>query len=137
MRQTSNYKSQPRRKGGRYRSPYRTYLLLALVLTLVVVAALIYMKSPVYLAYLAGLNAVTFSFYGFDKVQAKRDGGRVPELVLHWLAILGGAVGGLAGQWLFHHKTRKPIFHIVLWSSLIVHLLIFALFYKTLLDFHL
>ena len=135
-KQPSNYRNSPRRKGDRYRSPYKTYFWLALVLTLVVVAGLLYLKSPVYLAYLAGLNAVTFSFYGFDKYQARRDGGRVPELVLHWLAILGGAVGGLAGQWLFHHKIRKQIFHIILWSSLVVHLLIFAFFAKTLLTFN-
>ena len=137
MRQTSKYKSRSGQKGGRYRSPYKIYFVLALVLTLVVVAALILVKFPVYLAYLAGLTAVTFSFYGFDKFQAKRDGGRVPELVLHWLAILGGAAGGLAGQWLFHHKLRKPIFHIILWASLIAHLLVFFFFNKVLLDFHL
>ena len=128
MKQTSYNNNRPRRNGGRYRSPYKTFFWLALVLTLIVVAALLYIKFPVYLAYLIGLNAVTFSFYGYDKLQAKRQAGRVPELVLHWLAVLGGPIGGLAGQWLFHHKTSKPIFHIVLWASLVVHLAVFFFF---------
>src|SRR4051794_200419 len=116
-----------------YRSPYKTYFALALVLVIMLVAGLIFLKYPIYVAYLAGINIVTFAFYAFDKIQAKRSAGRVPELVLHLLAVAGGAVGGLAGQWLLHHKTRKPVFHIVLWTSLIIHLVIFALFHQVLL----
>ena len=134
MKQSSNYSS--RQKSSRYRSPYKWYFWLALVLTLVVIAVLVLLKFPLYLAFMTGLNAVTFSFYGYDKIQAKRDGGRVPELVLHWLAVLGGAPGGIAGQWLFRHKIRKPIFHIVLWSSFILHLIVFVFFNRVLLSYN-
>jgi uncharacterized membrane protein YsdA (DUF1294 family) len=126
-RHNNNWKSDKR-----YRSPYKTYFILALALTIILVAGLIFIKFPAYLAYLAGLNIVTFAFYAFDKIQAKRGAGRVPELVLHLLAVAGGAIGGLAGQWLLHHKTHKPVFHIVLWASLIVHIAIFAFFHQIL-----
>lgn len=134
MKQPSKYSSsyRNRQKNGRYRSPYRLYFWLSLLLTVALAALLVYLKLPVYLAYLAGINLVTFGLYGYDKAQAKRGGGRVPELILHCLAILGGALGGLAGQWLFHHKLRKPVFHLILWASLLAHLVIFALFYHTL-----
>jgi uncharacterized membrane protein YsdA (DUF1294 family) len=111
---------------------------LALFLTLLVlVVCLIFLKFPLYLAYIAGLTVVTFSFYGYDKIQAKRSAGRVPELVLHWLAILGGCLGGIAGQWLFRHKTRKPLFHIILWSSLVVHVIVLVIFSRYLLTYNL
>ncbi|MBN9388097.1 MAG: DUF1294 domain-containing protein [Chloroflexi bacterium] len=84
------------------------------------------------MAYLAAINIVTFCFYGFDKFQAKREGGRIPEKILHMVAILGGAPGGIAGQWVFHHKIRKQIFHIILWTSLFVHLVIFLVFFQVL-----
>jgi uncharacterized membrane protein YsdA (DUF1294 family) len=81
---------------------------------------------------MAGINIVTFCFYGFDKFQAKREGGRIPEKILHMVAILGGAPGGIAGQWIFHHKIRKQIFHLILWASLFVHLIIFLVFFQVL-----
>ncbi len=131
MKQTRN--NNYSRSGQRYRSPYKTYSALAVVLALILVAGLGFLKSPPYLAYLTGINIVTFAFYAFDKIQAKRSAGRVPELVLHLLAVAGGAIGGLAGQWLLRHKIRKPVFHIVLWVSLLAHLAIFALFHQVLL----
>lgn len=131
MKQQSNYRDKP--GAGKYRSPYKWYFWLALGLTLALAAVLFFLKLPLYLAYIAGVSGVTFSFYGYDKIQAKRKAGRVPELVLHGLAVIGGAPGGLAGQWLFQHKTRKPIFHLILWLSLLAHLIILVVFYQFLL----
>jgi uncharacterized membrane protein YsdA (DUF1294 family) len=133
--QAPNNRSKPR--AAKYRSPYKWYFLLALALTLVLAALFLILKFPVYQAYIAGVNLVTFGYYGYDKIQAKRGAGRVPELVLHFLALAGGAAGGIAGQWLFHHKLRKPLFHIILWLSLLGHLLVFVIFQQTLLMVHL
>jgi uncharacterized membrane protein YsdA (DUF1294 family) len=130
LKQTTNYREKQR--AGKYHSPYKWYFWLAVALTLVLAAFLFFLKFPLYPAYLASISGVTFGFYGYDKIQAKRKGGRVPELVLHGLAVLGGAAGGLAGQWLFQHKTRKPLFHIVLWLSLLGHLIVFVVFYQLL-----
>jgi uncharacterized membrane protein YsdA (DUF1294 family) len=136
LKQRQNYDSRNynyRRNRRRYSDPYETYFVLAAVLTILLTAGLLFLKFPVYLAYLAGINSVTFCFYGFDKFQAKREGGRIPEKILHMVAILGGAPGGIAGQWIFHHKIRKQIFHIILWASLLVHLIIFLVFFRVLL----
>ena len=51
-----------------------------------------------------------FLLYGYDKLQAKRDGLRVPESSLMVVAAAGGFAGAIAGMFLFRHKTRKTIF---------------------------
>jgi len=71
--------------------------------------------SP-FLSWLACINAVAFLFFGFDKLRAVIGGFRVPELVLHGLALLGGGAGGLAGIVLFRHKIRKAGFQAVFWA---------------------
>ena len=89
-----------------------------------VAAALIFYvagKIPLYPLCLASTGIVTFALYGFDKMQAKRDGGRVPEMILHLLTIAGGFIGGWAGRLVFRHKTRKPVFLIVLTLATILH----------------
>lgn len=65
-------------------------------------------------AWLVGLGLTTFVVYGWDKRQAQSGGWRVPEIVLHSLALAGGVVGGWAGRQVFRHKTRKPVFTVVL-----------------------
>lgn len=121
------------RNRPRYRSPYGVYFWVAAGATLALTLGLFLLKLPLYVAFIIAINVVTFGLYAFDKSRAQRDGRRVPELILHILAGAGGAVGGLAGQWLLNHKTRKPLFHIVLWSSLLVHVLIFVIFQRFLL----
>jgi len=61
-------------------------------------------------AYLVSISAVTFLAYGFDKQQSANSSWRVPEVVLHGLTLAGGTLGALAGQVVFHHKTRKSRF---------------------------
>ena len=67
-----------------------------------------------YLAWILAWSVVTFAFYGYDKHQAIAQGLRVPEIVLHLLALIGGFLGGWGGSRLFRHKTRKPVFLVVL-----------------------
>ena len=69
--------------------------------------------SPI-LAWLVGWSVPAFAMYGIDKRQAQRDGWRVPEVVLHGLALVGGVVGAWAGRTVFRHKTQKPMFLMVL-----------------------
>jgi uncharacterized membrane protein YsdA (DUF1294 family) len=61
-------------------------------------------------AYVVGVNAATFLLYAYDKAVAGRGRLRVPEAVLHALAIVGGTFGGLIGQRLFRHKISKASF---------------------------
>ena len=62
---------------------------------------------------LAVLNAFSFLIYGADKAAARRGGRRVPENVLHLCALLGGWMGALLAQRVFHHKTGKRRFQFV------------------------
>lgn len=69
--------------------------------------------SPL-LAWIVGWTLPAFAMYGIDKRQAGRDGWRVPEIVLHGLALIGGVLGAWAGRAVFHHKTQKTSFTVVL-----------------------
>ena len=97
--------------------------LVAAALALFVVLALPLGVRP-YLAWLTAWSLVTFAAYAIDKTQARRGGWRIPELVLHALAIVGGANGGRAGLLGLHHKTRHPVFPLVLAVALIVQIVI-------------
>lgn len=70
-----------------------------------------------------------FLLYGFDKFQAKRNGFRVPEIVLLGLALVGGALGATIGRSLFNHKTRKEhwYFGVVNFIGMLVYPLVICL----------
>jgi uncharacterized membrane protein YsdA (DUF1294 family) len=77
---------------------------------------------PPYVDWLAAWSVSAFLAYGIDKSQAVRGGWRIPEVVLHALALVGGAAGAWAGMLVFHHKLRKPVFILVLVVASIVQL---------------
>ncbi len=95
-------------------NPHKSYFLLALILSAALGAALWYYTPmhPLWI-YLTTVTLLTFSFYGFDKHRAVRQKGRIPEAVLHLLALAGGTIGAFAGQIVFRHKTKKLKFHAV------------------------
>jgi uncharacterized membrane protein YsdA (DUF1294 family) len=66
-------------------------------------------------AWLLSVNFVAFIYYGFDKAQSRRASRRIPEWVLHGLAIVGGSLGAYAGMRVFHHKTIKGRFRVIFW----------------------
>jgi uncharacterized membrane protein YsdA (DUF1294 family) len=75
-----------------------------------------------YLIWLVLISVITFFVYGYDKFQAKSGGWRVPEKVLHGLALAGGFMGGWIGRIVFHHKTRKPVFTLILAISTLLYI---------------
>ena len=75
-------------------------------------------------AYLAFVNVVAFATYGVDKRRAERGEWRVPEHTLLALAFLGGGLGAFLGMQVFHHKTRKPRFRILVPIALVLSLLV-------------
>lgn len=75
-----------------------------------------------YLIWLAVASGITFITYGFDKTQAKVGGWRVPEIILHGMALSGGFLGGWVGRSIFRHKTQKGLFTFVLVISTILYL---------------
>jgi uncharacterized membrane protein YsdA (DUF1294 family) len=58
---------------------------------------------------------VAFAYYGVDKFQARRGRRRVPEVVLHGLAVVGGSPGAYAAMQVWRHKTIKGRFRLVFW----------------------
>jgi len=71
------------------------------------------MKPNIIHAYLIAVNIVTFLIYGFDKRQAVQSNIRVPELLLHLLALIGGSPAAAIAQIVFRHKTKKTRFRII------------------------
>ena len=96
------------------RNPGKYYLLFAFVVLVFIVILLWKFTAihPLWI-YLIAINLITFSFYGYDKYQAIHKKSRIPEAVLHILALACGSVGALAGQNIFRHKTRKLKFQVI------------------------
>ena len=87
------------------------------------------------IAWLLAVNLVTFAYYAFDKSRARAvpQGDRIPEVVLHGLAVLGGSPGAYLGMAVLRHKTVKPAFRFVFWMTVVFQvLLVAALAYRIL-----
>ena len=70
--------------------------------------------------WVTALSLATFGVYGYDKLQAKQGGLRVPEVVLHLIGLLGGTPGAFVAMRLFHHKTNKARFQAVFWATVLL-----------------
>jgi uncharacterized membrane protein YsdA (DUF1294 family) len=105
------------------RSPKQTFSLVAMGAILLIGLTLSFLTkwNPLWI-WLVAINLVTFIMYGYDKAEAKSGGLRVPEVVLHGLALAGGFLGGWVGRYVFRHKTRKPVFTVVLTVSTVIWL---------------
>jgi uncharacterized membrane protein YsdA (DUF1294 family) len=66
------------------------------------------------------VNAAAFVAHAIDKRAAHRRKLRVPEALLHLLALAGGSPGALAGMHLLRHKTRKAGFQLVTWGIVLL-----------------
>ncbi len=62
------------------------------------------------LALLAGLNALAFVAFIWDKAMSKWKRRRLRESTLLLLTLLGGEVGSVCGMLVARHKTRKRSF---------------------------
>ncbi|MFK3775246.1 DUF1294 domain-containing protein [Pseudomonas sp. NPDC089406] len=67
------------------------------------------------------VSLVSVMLYWQDKQQARGQGWRTPEKVLHASELLGGWPGALLAQQLFRHKTRKLSYQLVFWGIVLVH----------------
>jgi uncharacterized membrane protein YsdA (DUF1294 family) len=77
-------------------------------------------------AWLAGINLTTFGYYGYDKARARAGLRRVPEVVLHLLALAGGSPAAWLAMRTFRHKTVKGSFRLAFWLVVAVQLLLAA-----------
>lgn len=63
------------------------------------------------------LSLMSFACYGWDKYCAMNDRWRVPERTLIFWDLVGGWGGGLIGQKVFSHKTRKASYQGMFWAA--------------------
>ena len=78
-------------------------------------------------AYLLAINVITFAVFCLDKKRAIDRDSRFPEATLLGLSLAGGALGGIAGMRVAHHKTSKWYFAAGLPACLILHVALFLL----------
>jgi len=96
------------------RSPTRLFVFIALLLAIVVAGGVWFVtRGPVLAAWLVGVNLSTFLLYAYDKSIAGGSATRVPEVVLHLAALLGGTPAALVGQVVLRHKTQKQPFRTI------------------------
>ncbi|MEC1180437.1 DUF1294 domain-containing protein [Metasolibacillus meyeri] len=62
------------------------------------------------LAYVAVMSLILCTLMYRDKAKAVKKEWRIAEKTLFLVAILGGAIGGVLGMYLFRHKTRHNSF---------------------------
>lgn len=74
--------------------------------------------------YLLLINAASFVLMLVDKYKAKRNLWRISESRLFAFALLGGALGSLAGMYLVRHKTKHRKFTIGMPIILILQIVI-------------
>lgn len=58
------------------------------------------------------INIIAFFAMWIDKSKARKGAWRIKESTLFTLVLLGGGIGGIAGMYLFRHKTKKLYFTI-------------------------
>ena len=59
-----------------------------------------------------GMNVLSFGLMGADKRRARKGRRRIRERTLWSVSALSGALGGLLGMAVFHHKTRHWRFRV-------------------------
>ena len=69
-------------------------------------------------------NVIVFLMYGVDKLKAKRESYRISEFTLLWCAFVMGGIGAFIGSKVFHHKTQKTKFKILLPLALLLNILV-------------
>ncbi len=78
--------------------------------------------------YLCAINVTTLLLYAWDKAIAGNKVTRVPEVVLHGLALFGGSPMAIVGQKVFRHKTRKGSFQAWQYVVILVQVLVVGLY---------
>jgi uncharacterized membrane protein YsdA (DUF1294 family) len=96
-------------------SPAAIFAAVALLIVAAAMGLAVYGAAAPWVGYVAGISAATIALYGYDKRAAEKNRLRVPEKVLHGLALLGGSPAALLSQRMFRHKTSKMSFRIWFW----------------------
>lgn len=77
--------------------------------------------------YVIIINIIAFLLMLIDKRRAIAGRRRIPERTLFFVTLIGGACGGLAGMFLFRHKTKHLSFRILLPLFFLIHVILIYL----------
>lgn len=80
---------------------------------------------PVKILYIIGINLLSFILMGWDKYSAIKGYWRISESNLLGISLLGGSIGTFLGMILFHHKTKKILFQILVPLFIILNIYIY------------
>ena len=105
-----------------YRTPYFRFGVIALIFVIGLFSLIYRLGLTHFITYLIAINITSFLFYGYDKLIAGTSRLRVPEAMLHTLAIMGGSPAGLLAQKAFKHKTIKRSFQTLYWLIVILQI---------------
>ena len=78
--------------------------------------------------YLLCINLLAFLAMWWDKRRAQKGEWRISEAGLFTLVLLGGGFGGIAGMYVFRHKTKKLKFTIGFPTILITEIVLSVYF---------
>ena len=78
--------------------------------------------------YLLCINLLAFLAMWWDKRKAQKGEWRISEAGLFTLVLLGGGFGGIAGMYVFRHKTKKLKFTIGFPTILITEIVLSVYF---------
>ena len=73
-------------------------------------------------------SVISVVMYIIDKSNAKRGEQRIPEIMLHLIAIIGGWPGAAIAQQTLRHKNRKQSFQVGFWLTVLFNLACFVWF---------
>lgn len=68
-------------------------------------------------------NLITFAVMGIDKRKSVKNKKRISESTLLLLAFLLGSLGVITAMFIFHHKTKKPLFIITVPIAIAINVL--------------
>ncbi len=81
----------------------------------------------IYVVYIVLISFITMYAYKSDKNKAVKGEMRTKEKTLLFLSAFGGGVGAFIARKLYHHKTDKSYFSLVIYSSLLCEALVLVL----------
>lgn len=110
--------------GPKQKSPWAWFGMAATILIAVSMLGITKVWPSWQGAYLISINLATIFFYFYDKrVAGHPEYIRVPEMILHALALLGGTPAAFLSQYFFRHKTIKGSFRIVFWIIFVIQIM--------------
>ena len=78
-------------------------------------------NSPLLVILWVLVSVTTYGLYALDKVRARDEELRVPEVMLHFAELIGGWPGAFLAQRRLRHKSRKASYQLVFWLIVLAH----------------